>query len=142
MNSPKKPMMLLLAGTAGFSAANDWLERSVDTSLPVLSFEEYRLGAYTAAAKKYASLVNAPELLAEWEHSFDKVISAAAEYEQVKQYPPNIIASITDQANAVASILAVLYVLPAADRRVVLVTCSSIARDLSRNLAVLLGEEA
>lgn len=142
MNAPKKPMMLLLAGNAGFSAANNWLERSVDTSLPLSSFEEYRLRAYMAAEKEYSGRVNAPESLAEWERRFDQVIRAAAEYEEVKQYPPDVIKPLTDQANALGSILAVLYILPAADRHSTLVTCSSMARDLSKNLAVLLGEKA
>lgn len=100
---------------------------------------DFESGAGCALCPAGTPLADFLPLWAECGRGFDETMSAAAER---KQDPAKTLKRLTAQANAVAALLSAVDVLPAEDQNSILLTCSSIADDVARDLDALVGSPA
>ncbi|MET3132888.1 hypothetical protein AAKU55_003169 [Oxalobacteraceae bacterium GrIS 1.11] len=145
MSILKLPYAAKMAYGEGRLAANDWLDRSTITTLPTITAAKFRRMAEAKYVKSTAHRSNQAALLAEWNRGYDSNLAIAVAYDAAPELDKDaaradLIAEVAAKAGAVAALMSVMQVLPAADRQAALTTCLTMTGDVGRDLAGLVGD--
>lgn len=118
-NSPKRPMTIIEAHSDGISSADEWLAKSVDSTVTTLPADAWRALAFAAFVQKHQHRTDLLQLLPEWESGFDIRLQEAEAYRTstTTSSRTNSIKRICDDANTVAALLSVVGILPQGDQQ-------------------------
>lgn len=139
--TPKRPMALLMAHSAGMGCADEWLEHSADSTTTAIPSAAWRARAYASFVNKNQHRTDFLQLLAEWERGFDQRLVEAEAYKRSSLAGSRTenIKRISDDANTFAALLSVIGVFPRAEQQSTLIICADIARGVSSDLDLLVG---